>query len=192
LVADRLGFTAEFDPIAGHGKARHYRRLKEEVAMKRYMIIVALMPLALAAGSAQARNYDCSKPGNANKAACKGKTSTAAPVKSVPAAAKPMPAKTVAATPAKTVRNYDCSKPGNANKAVCKGTATATAPAPKPAIAPAAKPVPAPKPAVVGAPVSRPAAATGTATGKCKDGTETHATSHRGACSHHSGVAAWY
>jgi len=32
----------------------------------------------------------------------------------------------------------------------------------------------------------------GHATGKCNDGTETYATNHQGACSHHQGVAQWY
>lgn len=93
-------------------------------------------------------------------------------------------------------RNYDCSKPGNANKAVCKGTAppstVAVAPASKPAAAPVPKPVAPPKPAVARAPVTRPAVPAGAATGKCRDGSETHAVNHRGACSHHGGVAAWY
>ncbi|WP_066809780.1 DUF3761 domain-containing protein [Sphingomonas asaccharolytica] len=164
--------------------------------MKRYLCIAALISLAFAAGSAQARNYDCSKPGNANKAACKGKTPTAAAAKAAPVATKPAPTKTVAAAPAKATRNYDCSKPGNANKAVCKGASPApavvAAPAPKPAAAPVAKPAAAPKPTIVRAPASRPAVAAGAATGKCKDGTETHAVNHRGACSRHGGVAAWY
>lgn len=30
------------------------------------------------------------------------------------------------------------------------------------------------------------------ATGLCKDGTETYAVNHRGACSHHDGVERWY
>lgn len=92
-------------------------------------------PLILSASSATAqapaaRNYDCSKAGNANKAACK----TAAP------AAKPMSAP--AAKPA-AARNYDCSKPGNANKAACK---SAVAAAPKPGPKPASVAKPAPKP----------------------------------------------
>ncbi|MDQ4214737.1 GmrSD restriction endonuclease domain-containing protein [Microbacterium sp. ASV81] len=66
------------------------------------------------------------------------------------------------------------------------------APAPAPvAPAPAPAPVaPAPAPAPV-APVPAPAQAGG-ATALCSDGTLSYAASHRGACSHHGGVAAWY
>jgi len=158
--------------------------------MKRLLVFAAFAPLLLAAGPAAARNYDCSKPGNANKAVCKGKTAAATPAKVTTPAKTTAPAKPVA-TAAKTTRNYDCSKAGNKNKAACKGAtpAVAAAPAAKPAAAPAAKPVTAPasKPAVARGPV-----AAGAATGKCKDGTETHATNHRGACSRHGGVASWY
>ena len=146
--------------------------------MRRFLVVAMIVPWALVAMPAAARNYDCSKPGNANKAVCKGKVAT------TPAKPAPTPTKAAVATPAKkapaatTARNYDCSKAGNANKAVCK----AAAPAAKVATAPASKPA-----ATVAA--SRPA---GAATGKCKDGTETRATTHRGACSHHGGVAAWY
>src|SRR5437764_4041932 len=104
-----------------------------------------ILAAALAAGCAlatsapalaAAKNYDCSKPGNANKAVCKGaaKSAAAAAAKPPPAAAKSAPAKTAATAPkplatkvssttsTKTVteKKYDCSKAGNANKAVCK------------------------------------------------------------------------
>jgi hypothetical protein len=105
-----------------------------------------ILAAALAAGctlasaspaSAAARNYDCSKPGNANKAACKTGAKDAikgstkpAPAAKTAAATKPAPAakpatKVAAATTTKTVtRNYDCTKKGNANKAQCKGSTT--------------------------------------------------------------------
>ena len=93
-------------------------------------VIALCAPLLLAAGPASARNYDCTKAGNANKAECKA---AAAKPAAKPAAAKPAaaaakaPAKTAAAKPAATAeRNYDCSKAGNANKAACKGAAPAT------------------------------------------------------------------
>ena len=166
------------------------------------------------AAAAAARNYDCSKPGNANKAACK--TAAAKPAKAAPApkakeakAAAPKAAKTAqagkaapAAKPAAKPavkqaandRHYDCSKAGNANKAVCKGAATAAA---KPA--PAAKPVPKPAAAPKAAPASKAAPATASgvnniaagATAQCKDGTYSHAKNHRGACSRHGGVGKW-
>ncbi|MBT2187206.1 DUF3761 domain-containing protein [Sphingobium nicotianae] len=160
---------------------------------------------------AQARNYDCSKAGNANKAACKTTS---------PAPAKAAPAKAAAAAPAATAkpvatrnydcskagnankaacktaaavvpspaaksagtRNYDCSKAGNANKAACKGVASAPAPA-------ASKPA-APRPAAT----SKRAVAVGPAgaTAQCNDGTYSQAATHAGACSHHGGVKTWY
>jgi len=65
-----------------------------------------ILAAALAAGctlvssapaAAAARNYDCSKPGNANKAACKGAAQSAAA-----AAAKAKPPKSPTAKPAET------------------------------------------------------------------------------------------
>ncbi len=103
-----------------------------------------ILAAALAAGctlassapalGATAKNYDCSKPGNANKAACKGaaKAATAAAAKATPAS-KPAPKAAATAvsstTTTKTVttKNYDCSKAGNKNKAVCKSAATTPA-----------------------------------------------------------------
>lgn len=172
------------------------------------------------AAAAAARNYDCSKPGNANKAACKN---AAKPAKAAPApkketkAAAPKAAKTAAATkPAPAAkpaakpatkqaandRHYDCSKAGNANKAVCKGASTAvTTAASKPAPAGKSAPKPAPKPAAMpkATPASKAApAATSSenniaagAIAQCKDGTYSHAKNHRGACSRHGGVAKW-
>lgn len=190
---------------------------------------LTLVPLAPA--TAAARNYDCSKPGNANKTACRSAAAAAAK-----AAAKPAPAK--AAKPSKTTvsattttkvvtqRNYDCSKAGNKNKAVCKTGATATKPVVEQKTVAtttrhydctkagnankeqckvsaathqtASKPVAVPKPAAT--PARRPAVRTATAandhnpagaTAQCKDGTYSHAATHRGACSHHGGVAKW-
>lgn len=117
------------------------------------------------------RNYDCTKPGNKNKAVCKS-----APV----SPAKPIVKE---ATTTKATRNYDCSKPGNTNKTVCK-TSVAARPAPK-VVRTAAPRQAAPAPTM--------AAGSGPngATAACKDGTYSHAKEHRGACSHHGGVAKW-
>ena len=112
--------------------------------------VVAMSSCPAEAATAKARAYDCSKPGNASKAACKKppvpmapKTVAAAAVKAKPAAhvaAKPGPvaamaakpaAKPTAAPPAKgrivawttktgKVVHYDCSKAGNATKQACK------------------------------------------------------------------------
>lgn len=115
----------------------------------------AMIGLALMAGSAQAdaRHYDCTKPGNANKAACK--TPVTAPAAPASAPAPP------AATASKVERHYDCSKPGNAKKAACKTAAPAPAAAPASRAAPSAAAAPAtppqaapgsPAPAALGSP----------------------------------------
>ena len=146
------------------------------------------------------RNYDCSKAGNKNKAACK---TAAAPVKPMPvltpakpavaksapvkpmaasaqarvapAAAKPASARPTAAAPA--ARNYDCTKAGNANKTVCKA-AVATRPAP----------VAKPKAAASGSSDDKNPVG---AIGRCRDGMYSHSKQRVGACSHHGGVAQW-
>ena len=70
---------------------------------------------ALHATSAAARNYDCTKAGNANKAVCKDAAASAVPASTAPTAAPVTPTTTSA-----TARHYDCTKAGNANKAACK------------------------------------------------------------------------
>jgi hypothetical protein len=201
----KVHWQDRFDAIPGRiaraEKARHnWGYLRRGFIMKRFLVAAALMSLGLTAGPATARNYDCSKPGNATKTACKGKATAAGPATAASAPAKAatvVRAKKVAATPVTATRNYDCSKVGNANKAVCKNVVAAphivAAPAGKAAAAPAPKVTAAPAPRSVAAPAAvRPAVAAGAATGKCRDGSVTRATNHRGACSHHGGVAAWY
>jgi large subunit ribosomal protein L22e/Meckel syndrome type 1 protein len=169
--------------------------------------------------AAAAKNYDCSKAGNANKAVCKngskdaikGSTRPKDAKAEAPKAAATKPVKTEAkATPAKadakakpavataaTERHYDCTKAGNANKAACKGAAIAAAakPAPKPIAKSAAKPAAMPK--SVSAPKATPAAAStensnpAGAIAQCKDGSYSHAKAHTGACSRHGGVGKW-
>ena len=147
--------------------------------MKMTLIMPALVAgLVLSIGlntpaAAQAqRNYDCSKPGNANKTVCK----TAAAKTAVQPAARPMPSNPkVATASAPKARNYDCSKAGNRSKAACKVPAATVRPAPVRAAAPATK-------------GSSPQGATA----KCRDNTYSQSRDHRGACSHHGGVASWY
>ena len=101
-----------------------------------HLMIAALGAVLVSIGSpapAAPRTYDCSKPGNANKAVCKNaaKAAATAAAKSAPAAkAKPSATKVSSTTVTKTVteRNYDCSKPGNKNKPVCKAAATPAKP----------------------------------------------------------------
>jgi len=161
---------------------------------------------AQAKDASKPRTYDCSKPGNKTKAACKTAASKAAtpaaPATTAKAATPAKPAAPATATASKPARNYDCSKAGNANKAACKaavsGTpakpaASAAAPAPAPKAAPAATKPTATKPAA-----PAPAATTSTAAGpngataQCKDGTYSNSKTHSGTCSHHGGVKTWF
>ena len=188
------------------------------MALNRGAILVASTALLGLASVAHAeRHYDCSKPGNANKAVCKTAPATTAP----PAGSAPATAPATAPITSST-RHYDCSKPGNAKKAACKGAAPATttvttanaapaaapakpsvfsrilkpkaqAPAPAaannaPAAAPAATATAAPTASFKGKSITADAAG---ATGQCRDGSYTHATHHSGACSSHGGVAKW-
>jgi outer membrane biosynthesis protein TonB len=116
---------------------------------------------------AAARHYDCSKPGNANKAECKN----AKPAKAPPA----RKAKETKVTVSKTQKTKaaEAPKPARAAK-----------PAPRPTATPRAAPAP------KAAPSSENQIAAG-ATAQCKDGTYSHAKNHRGACSRHGGVAKW-
>ena len=106
--------------------------------------LILLAGLALGASaltaptSAAARNYDCSKAGNANKAACKTTGATVQPTaKASPKVAKAQvssatknSAGRVTAIKSKSTieRTYDCTKAGNRNKAACKAVATSSAP----------------------------------------------------------------
>ena len=164
--------------------------------------ILRMIPVMLGAGllfvaPAQARNYDCSKAGNANKAVCKNATATPAATPATPAAA----AHAAPAAKAPAARNYDCSKAGNANKAVCKGTGAA-APAPAPAPVPASVPTrpTAPSASVAphapatrsATPATTNAAGPNGATAMCGDGTYSHSAHRSGTCSRHGGVKTWY
>ena len=81
---------------------------------------------------AAAKTYDCTKAGNANKAACKSAAQAALkaakPAKSN-AAAKPALTRVSSTTTTRTVtqKSFDCAKAGNANKAVCRNAATTPA-----------------------------------------------------------------
>lgn len=88
------------------------------------LALAILGPATIAASPAEAaapRHYDCSKPGNANKAECKNASSSSA------AKATPSKTTTTKTTTTTTTRHYDCTKPGNANKAQCKTAAKESA-----------------------------------------------------------------
>jgi hypothetical protein len=166
--------------------------------MNRLILAAALAAGCTLASSAPAlaaaKNYDCTKAGNANKAACKSAT---------PAA--PVAKQTTVAT---STRHYDCTKPGNANRQECKvSTASSqtttqptlmqrmksavtgtSAPAAKPALA--ARPVAAPR-KTAAAPASVEDHNPSGAIAQCKDGTYSHAKGRTGACSRHGGVGKW-
>ena len=101
--------------------------------------------------AAKGMNYDCTKAGNKNKAACKNVTPggvaakpmvpTAAKPAAMTSAAKPAAMATATKAPAKPM-NYDCTKAGNKNKAVCKNVVA------PPAMASAARPAAAVMPVV--------------------------------------------
>lgn len=160
------------------------------------MRLLKLLPTVLGVGlflamPAHARNYDCSKAGNANKTVCKN--AAAAPA-ATPASTPTAPAAAQKAAPA--ARHYDCSKAGNANKAVCKGSAPAAAPAPTPSpmpAAPAAKPSYMPRAAPTSSkPTNTNPAGPNGATAMCTDGSYSHSAHRSGTCSRHGGVKTWY
>jgi hypothetical protein len=133
------------------------------------------------------KNYDCSKPGNKNKAVCK--SAAVSP-------AKPVVKQVTAAT---QTRHYDCAKAGNAGKQECKVSTSAKQTATKPVAQAKVTAVPAPKPRPAAAP-RRTAATTPAsvedhnpsgAAAQCKDGTYSHSKTRTGACSRHGGVAKW-
>ena len=166
---------------------------EEEMKLGFRTVPVALGAALLFVAPAHARNYDCSKAGNANKAVCKG-AAAAVPATPAPAAAP----ETKAAT-ATTTRHYDCSKAGNANKAMCKGAtaAPAASPAPMPG-APSRSSVPmapaATRASVThsSAPATTSAAGPNGATAMCNDGSYSHSAHRSGTCSGHKGVKSWY
>lgn len=185
------------------------------------LIVLAGMALGLASlsGQASARNYDCTKAGNANKAACKS-----------PGAATVASHKTTKVTTTKTTaRTYDCTKAGNANKSACKAAAPASVPVARKVTQTTTASLDCTKfynkmraacrtpgaitktsttttvaaaPTSVNKPVATHGRATTTvtrsvnsdatgATAQCKDGSYSHAQHHSGACSRHGGVAKW-
>ena len=140
--------------------------------------------LFLVVAPVQARNYDCSKAGNATKAACKGKVAMPAPTAPAMGSA---PATAKLAKP----RNYDCTKLGNKFRAACRGQA-AMAPAAAPQMASRPAMMAQPAPAMGGGGQMTHAGGPNGATAMCKDGSYSHSMHHSGTCSGHKGVATWY
>jgi hypothetical protein len=142
--------------------------------MNRLILAAALAAGCTLASSAPAvaaaKHYDCSKAGNANKAACKNAATNAAP-KATNAEAKA--AKAEAKAQAK------------AAKSEAKATQTAAA---KPKSVPKAV---APRRTAAAAPASVEDRNPAGAIAQCKDGTYSHAKARSGACSRHGGVGKW-
>jgi hypothetical protein len=164
--------------------------------MKHLILAVALAAGCTLASSSPAlaatRTYDCSKAGNANKAACKA-TAKAAPKAAKPAKAakapKAAPAKTATkappkAAPAKTAQAAPAAKPTMMQRVrgMFGGSSTAAAPATKAA---------APRRTAAAAPASALDRNPAGAIAQCKDGTYSHSKVRNGACSRHGGVAKW-
>jgi hypothetical protein len=156
-----------------------------------------IMAVALAAGCAAmssspalaaTRTYDCSKAGNANKAACKTAAKPAAVAKAPKAAkaAKATP-KVAKAAPAKAAPKAAAAPSAKPTFMQRMGGMFSRS---TPATAAKARPAAAPR---------RAAAATASAEDRdprgaiaqCKDGTYSHAKVRNGACSRHGGVGKW-
>ena len=155
------------------------------ILSSRSLIFVAAVSLAPFALQAQATTC---KDGTTSAATGKGACSGHGGVDKSAAKARKSEAKV-----AKAEAKPDVKTETKAAKSEVKATrkaakTTAAAPAPAPAAAPA--------PAHVRAPVTTAKTTAANtdptdATAKCKDGTYSHAKTHRGACSRHGGVAEW-
>lgn len=176
--------------------------------MKKFLFALCALTLTASASApalGAARNYDCSKPGNSNKAACKGanKAAPAAKVQAAQAQANAKAAKAQAKANAKAVKaqakaDAKAAKPTAASKA-----AAPAAPA-KPSLlqrmknaitsststAPAKRAAP-PRRSASAAPASAEDRNPAGAIAQCKDGTYSHSKVRSGACSRHGGVAKW-
>lgn len=163
-----------------------------------------ILAAALAAGGSLAsaipadaatRNYDCSKPGNATKAQCKGTVAKAAPAKIAAAQAKAnnravkaqakataRAEKSAGVKPAATTAAAAPAKPGLLTRMSSMfGRSSSPAPAARPA----------PRRVAAAAPASVEDRNPAGAIAECKDGTYSHAKARTGACSRHGGVGRW-
>ena len=164
--------------------------------MNRLILAAVLAAGCTLASSAPAlaapRNYDCSKPGNANKAVCKG-AAKAAPAAAKPAA-KAKPAATSAAAPKTAARKTSAAaKPAAATAAAKPGIFQRMSNALRGSStpAPAARRAAAPRKVAAATPASVEDRNPAGAIAQCKDGSYSHAKARTGACSRHGGVAKW-
>ena len=162
--------------------------------MNRLILAAALAAGCTLASSAPAlaapRNYDCSKPGNANKTVCKGAAKSAA----AKPAAKAKAAATSAAAPKSAARKTSAAaKPAAATAAAKPGIFQRMSNALRGSStpAPAARRAAAPRKVAAAAPASVEDRNPAGAIAQCKDGSYSHAKARTGACSRHGGVAKW-
>jgi hypothetical protein len=162
--------------------------------MNRLILAAALAAGCTLASSAPAlaapRNYDCSKPGNANKTVCKGAAKSAA----AKPAAKAKPAATSAAAPKTAARKTSAAaKPAAATAAAKPGIFQRMSNALRGSStpAPAARRAASPRKVAAAAPASVEDRNPAGAIAQCKDGSYSHAKTRTGACSRHGGVAKW-
>ena len=162
--------------------------------MNRLILAAALAAGCTLASSAPAlaapRNYDCSKPGNANKTVCKGAAKSAA----AKPAAKAKPAATSAAAPKSAARKTSAAaKPAAATAAAKPGIFQRMSNALRGSStpAPAARHAASPRKVAAAAPASVEDRNPAGAIAQCKDGSYSHAKARTGACSRHGGVAKW-
>jgi hypothetical protein len=165
--------------------------------MNRLILAAALAAGCTLASSAPAvaaaKHYDCSKAGNANKAACKNAATNAAAPKATNAEAKAAKADARAKAKAASAEAKAKAKAAKAEakaqaktaKSEAKATQTAAA---KPKSVPKAV---APRRTAVAAPASVEDRNPAGAIAQCKDGTYSHAKARSGACSRHGGVGTW-
>ena len=130
------------------------------------------------------KSYDCSKPGNANKAVCRSAATTPA---------KPVVKQTTVAHADPNLRLRQARATPTSSSARCRPPQPRRwrnrSRAPKAAAAP--KPRAAPKRTAAAAPASVEDHNPSGAIAQCKDGTYSHAKIRTGACSRHGGVAKW-
>lgn len=122
---DRCRMPMQLDRwlFSGRNSRNQSRRTVQMNPLRAIIILAAFLApaaLATAPGAAATRHYDCSKPANANKTACKTSAATVS-------AATPSRVTTKSVKATTTSRHYDCTKPGNATKPACRAAGAQTA-----------------------------------------------------------------
>ena len=172
--------------VQGRGEVRHGRRGESSARgqVGSAKSAAAAKPAATKVSSTTTtktvtqKNYDCSKPGNANKAVCKSAPQRPPSRSRNRPRSRPRPG------------IYDCTKPGNANSSSARSRHRRTAASPARRRGEAARPRHRRRTAAA-APASVEDHNPAGAIAQCKDGTYSHSKVRTGACSRHGGVAKW-